>query len=147
MRWAIARLARLREGDGGILLEAGGDIVADGRAALPWRVGVEDPVAERGTGAEPVAVISLDHGAVATSSVAVRRWVAPDGRAMHHLLDPQTREPARTGLLAVTVTCADPAWAEVWTKALFLAGRAGIPDEARARGSRPGGSTPTEPSA
>ncbi len=134
LRWAAARLARLRAGDGAILLEAGGDIIAGGRATRPWRVGVEDPVAEPGDGAEPVAVIELDHGAVATSSVAVRRWLAPDGRQVHHMLDPRTREPARTGVLAVTVAGPDPAWAEVWTKALFLAGRSGIRDEARARG-------------
>ena len=70
---------------------------------------------------------------MATSSVGVRHWLAPDGRPVHHLLDPLTREPARTGLLAVTVAAADPAWTEVWTKALFLAGRRGIGDEARAR--------------
>ena len=83
--------------------------------------------------AEPVAVVLVEDGAVATSSVRVRHWVAPDGRAVHHLVDPRTREPARTGLLAVTVAGPDPAWAEVWTKALFLAGRAAIADEARAR--------------
>ena len=133
LRWAAARV-RLRAGDGAILLEAGGDVVAAGRAATPWRVGVEDPVAARGSHADPLAVVALERGAVATSSVSVRRWVAPDGRQVHHLLDPRTREPARTGLLSVTVSDPDPAWAEVWTKALFLAGRTGIRDEARARG-------------
>ena len=47
---------------------------------------------------------------------------------------PATGEPARTGLIAVTVAAADPAWAEVWSKALFLAGRAAIGEEARPRG-------------
>jgi thiamine biosynthesis lipoprotein len=37
-------------------------------------------------------------------------------------------------LTAVTVSASDPAWAEVWSKALFLAGRRGIGPEARARG-------------
>ncbi len=53
---------------------------------------------------------------------------------MHHIVDPATREPARTGLLAVTVARQDPAWAEIWSKALFVAGREAIADEARARG-------------
>ena len=70
---------------------------------------------------------------MATSSVRVRHWVAPDGRAVHHLVDPHTGEPARTGLIAVTVAAADPAWAEVWSKALFLAGRADIGADARSR--------------
>jgi thiamine biosynthesis lipoprotein len=116
-----------------VLIEAGGDIVAGGGAPVPWRIGVEDPLGED-AGAEPVAVMELDRGAVATSSVRVRHWRSPDGLPVHHLLDPRTRQPARTGLLAVTVVAADPAWAEVWTKALFLAGRTGIRDEARARG-------------
>jgi thiamine biosynthesis lipoprotein len=34
----------------------------------------------------------------------------------------------------VTVAAPDPAWAEVWSKALFIAGRASIAAEARARG-------------
>ena len=49
----------------------------------------------------------------------------PTGGRVHHLVDPRTGEPARTGLIAVTVAAADPAWAEVWSKALFLAGRDG----------------------
>jgi thiamine biosynthesis lipoprotein len=49
-------------------------------------------------------------------------------------VDPRTGEPGRTGLIAVTVAWPDPAWAEVWSKALFLAGREAIGDEARRRG-------------
>ena len=98
-----------------------------------WLVGIEDPAAGSDPDAEPVAVVALTAGAVATSSVRVRHWTAPDGTRVHHLLDPRTGEPARTGLLAVSVAANDPAWAEVWTKALFLAGRAAIADEARSR--------------
>lgn len=53
---------------------------------------------------------------------------------MHHLIDPASGRPADTGLLAVTVHGPDPAWAEVLSKALFLAGRAGIGEEARQSG-------------
>ena len=134
LRWAARRAAAVLPDGAGLLLEAGGDIVAAGvPPADAWRVAIEDPVAEGTPGAEPVVVILVEDGAVATSSVRVRHWVAPDGRAVHHLVNPRTREPARTGLLAVTVAGADPAWAEVWTKALFLAGRDAIADEARAR--------------
>ena len=114
----------------GALLEAGGDIV--GRAAPdgePWQVGIEDPTG----GPDPLAVIALVDGAICTSSTARQRWVDPAGRPAHHLIDPRTGEPGATDLLAVTVAAADPAWAEVWSKALFLAGSAAIGDEARAR--------------
>ena len=134
LRWAAARATVVLPKDAGLLLEAGGDIVSAGvPPAGAWRVAIEDPAMAGTPDAEPVAVVLVEDGAVATSSVSVRHWVAPDGRAVHHLVDPRTREPARTGLLAVTVAGPDPAWAEVWTKALFLAGRAVIADEARAR--------------
>ncbi|MDH4159384.1 MAG: FAD:protein FMN transferase, partial [Actinomycetota bacterium] len=56
------------------------------------------------------------------SSIRLRRWRA-GGKSVHHLIDPRTGEAAQTGLLAVTVLGPDPAWAEVWSKSLFLAGR------------------------
>jgi thiamine biosynthesis lipoprotein len=130
LRWAWARLHL--PGDHGALLEAGGDLVAGGPASdgQAWRVGIEDP---RGA-ASPLAVVALARGALCTSSVRINRWRTPDGRAVHHLLDPRTGEPGGAGLLAVTVHGPDPAWAEVWSKSLFLAGPAGVGDEARARG-------------
>ena len=53
---------------------------------------------------------------------------------MHHLIDPRTGEPADGELLAVTVAGSDPAWAEIWSKALFVSGRRGIGPLARSRG-------------
>jgi thiamine biosynthesis lipoprotein len=135
LRWAAARAMACLPAGSGLLLDGGGDLVAAGAApGEGWPVGIEDPVAADPATAEPLAVVALDRGALATSSVSVRRWIAPDGRPVHHLIDPRTREPARTGLIAVTVMAADPAWAEVWTKALFLAGREAIGREARTRG-------------
>lgn len=135
LRWAAdAALPELPAG-AGLLLEAGGDIVAAGvPPADGWRIGIEDPVADPVSGGEPLVVVDLLAGAIATSSVRVRSWLTPDGRPVHHIVDPATREPARTGLLAVTVARQDPAWAEIWSKALFVAGREAIADEARAHG-------------
>jgi thiamine biosynthesis lipoprotein len=134
LRWACERALRFLPPGAGLQVEAGGDVVAGG---IPpeegWRIGVEDPAAAIPDAAPPLVVVELRSGAVATSSVRVRRWVAQDGRVVHHLVDPRTGEPARTGLIAVTVAAADPAWAEVWSKALFLAGRTGIAAEARSR--------------
>ena len=78
---------------------------------------VEDPWG----GEEPVAVLSVSNGACATSSTRVRRWQSA-GRMVHHLIDPATGTSAASGLLAVTVVGPDPAWAEVWSKSLFVAG-------------------------
>ncbi len=135
LRWAMAVLRRalpdLARPGTGALLEAGGDLVGCGDAPQggPWMIGIEDP----GGGEEPV-VVALPGGAICTSSVAVHRWRDPDGRIVHHLLDPASGEPGGEGLLAVTVAAPDPAWAEVWSKTLFLEGRAGIGARARALG-------------
>ncbi len=129
LRWAAAHLDRL--GVERFLLEAGGDLVAHGPGPDhgPWLIGVEDPAG----GPDALAAIAVEHGAVATSSVRLRSWVR-DGRNVHHLLDPRTGEPAEGGLRAVTVQGPDPAWAEVWSKTLFIGGRAAIVPTARARG-------------
>ncbi|MEW6223814.1 MAG: FAD:protein FMN transferase [Chloroflexota bacterium] len=135
LRWAAARAIAVLPPGAGLLLEAGGDVVHAGAPpADGWMVGIEDPVAPTGPDGEPLVVVAVRDGAVATSSIRVRNWIGPDGRPVHHLLDPSTGEPARTGLIAVTVAGADPAWSEVWSKALFLAGRDGIADEARSGG-------------
>ncbi len=132
LRWVWRRLAPLRAVASGVLLEAGGDLVAGGApmGEPAWSVGIEDP---RG-GDEPLGVIAVRDGAVCTSSVARRAWRAPDGRPVHHLIDPRSGEPGGDGLLAVTVAGPDPAWAEVWSKALFLAGRPSVAGLARRRG-------------
>lgn len=132
LRWAARRLAGPLGDGAGALLEAGGDLVARGQSPEggPWLVGIEGPAG----GDEPIAVVSVPAGAIATSSVRVNRWTRPDGRSAHHLIDPHTGAPGGPGLLAVTVAGPDPAWAEVWSKALFLEGASGIGPAARARG-------------
>jgi thiamine biosynthesis lipoprotein len=130
LRWAAERV-RVVHPSASFLLEAGGDIVTHGHApdGGPWTIGIEDPAG----GHEPLAVIGVRSAAVATSSVRVNRWRAGE-RIVHHLIDPSTGEAADAGLLAVTVADRDPAWAEVWSKALFVAGRSAIADVARMRG-------------
>ncbi len=132
LRWAVRRLGLAGLLGSGTLLEAGGDLVVQGErpGGGPWQIGIEDP----GGGDEPLAVISATGGAVATSSTAVRHWTSRDGTPAHHLVDPRTGAPGGEGLVAVTVALPDPAWAEVWSKSLFLAGRRAIGEEARRRG-------------
>jgi thiamine biosynthesis lipoprotein len=130
LRWAARRLDRYLID--GFLLDAGGDIVVRGDAPEggPWQIGIEDPLAAEDG---PLAVVRLKAGAVATSSIRRRRWRHAGG-SVHHLIDPTTGRPAWSGLLAVTVAGGDPAWAEVWSKTLFICGRGDIAAEARRRG-------------
>jgi FAD:protein FMN transferase len=129
LRWAAGRIDSV--GVRRYLLDAGGDLVVRGRGPDddPWRIGIEDP----GGGRDPLAVTALSDGAIATSSIRRLRWEV-DGCLRHHLVDPATGEPADEGLVAVTVAAADPAWAEVWSKTLFVAGRERIAETARSRG-------------
>lgn len=129
LRWAAAAVAR--HGVDAFLLDAGGDLVVRGTPPEdgPWRVGIEDP----GGGPEPLAVVTAADGAVATSSIRRRRW-SSGGVTVHHSIDPATGRPGGPGLLAVTVAGPDPAWSEIWSKTLFLAGRATVAGLARRQG-------------
>jgi FAD:protein FMN transferase len=133
LRWAFCRLIRALAGGRpwGALLEAGGDILTTGVApdGGRWRIAIENPA----EGTEPIAVLSVEAAAVCTSSVLIGRWRDPAGRWVHHLIDPRTGEPAAGGLRSVTVSSSDAAWAEVWSKALFVAGAGEIARLARAQ--------------
>jgi FAD:protein FMN transferase len=110
---AIERLRAL--GVGSAMVSAGGDLRVLGTppGELAWRIELPGP-------AGPVTV-PLTHGSVATSGIGRRRW--RQGRIeRHHLLDPRSARPARTGLWSVTVAAATCAQAEVAAKTAFILG-------------------------
>ncbi len=56
------------------------------------------------------------------------------GSTVHHLVDPAHRAcRVVPGLAQVTVLHPDPAWAEVWSKTLFLAGAVEVAAQAEVR--------------
>jgi thiamine biosynthesis lipoprotein len=132
-RWAAAEL----DGAGAsVLVDAGGDewLGGPGPDGDGWLVGVEDPFGATADGDEqPILVLALTDVGVATSSVRRRRWRTGDA-AVHHLVDPRTGLPGGSGLAQVTVVHPDPAWAEVWSKTLFLTGPDEVAAQAEARG-------------
>lgn len=128
VRWAAEALAGRATT---ALVEAGGDLLAlgPGPDGAGWLVGVDDP---RDNAGALAAVLRLADRACATSSTELRRWTA-GGQPAHHLIDPRAGSPADSSVASVTVVGADPAEAEVWSKALLLLGASAI-DEAEARG-------------
>jgi thiamine biosynthesis lipoprotein len=120
--YAAERAADVLAVAGSCLVNAGGDVAIRGGA---WPIGVE-------TGDETLT-LELTSGALATSGRDRRRW-RRGGRELHHLIDPRTGAPADGDLLRATVVAADAVGAEVWAKALFLAGRAAAAAEADERG-------------
>lgn len=105
----------------GSLVNLGGDMRMHGDPVDQpcWTVSIEDPEQPGSV----VGDIHLSAGAVATSSRARRRWTH-EGQPRHHLIDPRTRQPADTALVAVTVVAESTWWAEVLAKAALIAGRA-----------------------
>lgn len=100
-------------------VNAGGDLFTIG---LPqgtdwWEVEIENPNDAAGT----IAVVRAPAGAVATSSVTKRKW-KQDSAERHHLIDPRTGMPADSDWLSVTVLAPHAAVAEVYAKALLIAG-------------------------
>ena len=83
-----------------------------------WLIGVADPVH---TSHERCRVHLAD-GGIATSGTVQRAWTTTDGRSVHHLLDPRTGLPAGHAVVEATVLAGTAAWAEVWTKAVFVRG-------------------------
>ncbi|MDQ1437497.1 MAG: FAD:protein transferase [Acidimicrobiaceae bacterium] len=114
----------LAAGATGACVSLGGDVRVGGdgigahadAADRGWTVAIE-----HAHHAEPVALIGLADGAVATSTTLVRRWQSVDG-TRHHLIDPHTGLPSDTDLTHATVV-AGQAWAaEVLAKAVLLRG-------------------------
>lgn len=67
-------------------------------------------------------VLVVMDGAVATSSVERRRWLAADGRSRHHLIDPATGASTDGRFASVSVVAATASTAEVLAKAAIVAG-------------------------
>jgi thiamine biosynthesis lipoprotein len=100
-------------------VSAGGDMLFIGHPLdrLAWEVYLEDPRDP----AQMLALLNIESGAVATSSVAKRIW-HQGGRQRHHLIDPRTAEPAVTKWLSVTVIAPELIVSEVYAKALLIGG-------------------------
>jgi len=98
------------------VVSAGGDV----RSVDPdTRVEIIDPWND-------VAVtIRLGAGALATSSVAHRRWRFA-GRDVNHLIDPRTMRPAESPVLMASAVTDTAAEAEAAAKAILLLGVEGI---------------------
>jgi thiamine biosynthesis lipoprotein len=124
------------------LVSFGGDLALGGPApAGGWPVRVTEHHAA-GFRA-PGQTISLSTGALATSSTAARRWVAPEGDR-HHIVDPATGRPAREVWRAVTVAAASCVDANTASTAAIVLGEAapgwlsdrGMPSRLLARDGR-----------
>ena len=100
-------------------VNAGGDMRFIGHSpiGLGWPVELEDPRDP----SQSIARLTVNHGAIATSSVTKRTWKQGE-KYRHHLIDPRTGEPAQSDWLCATVIADDAVTAEVYAKALLIGG-------------------------
>ena len=100
-------------------VSAGGDMFLVGLPAdePSWSIGLEDPRAPD----RDLTTLHIGPGAVATSSIAKRRW-QQGRRTQHHIIDPRTGLPAETDWVSVSVIAPHAALAEVYAKALLIGG-------------------------
>ena len=100
----------------GLLISVGGNVCATGpktAAGDPWIIGVQDP-----NGTENLHTIYVSGGAVVTSGDYQRVYYV-DGKAYHHIIDPDTLMPSEYWR-SVTVVCGDSGLADALSTALFL---------------------------
>ncbi|GIV99511.1 FAD:protein FMN transferase [Roseiflexus sp.] len=117
--WAATRAAQRLAAHGPALVDAGGDIAVRGARAggEPWAIGIANPFQPD----EPLDVVLLTDGGVATSGRDVRRW-RQGSVERHHIIDPRTGAPAETDVLAVTVIAPSLLEAEVAAKVVVILG-------------------------
>jgi thiamine biosynthesis lipoprotein len=117
---AVTLLSRYSEA---CAVNAGGDMRFIGRPpiGLGWLIELEDPREP----SQSIARLTVNHGAVATSSVAKRTWKQGEVNR-HHLIDPRTGEPTQSDWLCVTIIADDTVTAEAYAKALLIGGPAEV---------------------
>ena len=88
-------------GVSGALVDLGGDVVTVGNRqdGTPWRIGVREPFGEKG---ELLGVLEVT-GLSVISSGTYERQFDVNGVRYHHILDPNTGMPVKTGVVSATV--------------------------------------------
>ena len=118
--WIAARAAeRLLQFTDACAVSAGGDMAIHG---LPvgehaWEISLEDPL----DGEQVIAILKIQPGGLATSTVARRQWTQ-GGQLRHHIIDPRSGEPSDSRWLSVTVFAKSILFTEAFAKALLIAG-------------------------
>ena len=111
----------------GALVDLGGDIRTHGQPddADDWFVAVDEPA---GPHVPSLDYLMLRDGAVATSSVRRRQWTL-DGSTVHHIIDPRTGQPARSGVVQCTAIADTAEHADVAAKVGLILGAGSLSED------------------
>jgi thiamine biosynthesis lipoprotein len=118
--YAVDRAAAMLRAYGirDFLLQFGGDLYVGGHPGDgSWRLGITDP---RGEPNDSFAMLELSDATFSTSGDYERFFIA-DGVRYHHLLDPDTGEPAR-GSRSVTIVATSAMLADALSTGVFIMG-------------------------
>jgi len=87
-----------------------------------YKVGIRDP---EGLPEDVMGHITFPSGtkkACVSTSGGYEKYVEKDGVKYHHIIDPKTLRPAKSGLKSVTVVCEDGAYSDGLSTACFILG-------------------------
>lgn len=108
------------EGITGAIISAGGSVLTYGEKTdgTAWKVGIVDPFDT----SQSIGTLSLSGSWTVTTSGDYERYVEVDGVRYHHLLDPTTGFPARSGIKSVTILTQDGFLGDALSTACFVLG-------------------------
>lgn len=111
---AILRSAGLHN----FMVQFGGDLFVAGESDIgPWRLGINDP---RGAPNDSFAVVALRDSTLSTSGDYERFFIS-DGQRYHHILDPDSGQPARE-CVSVTIVAKTAMLADALSTGVFVLG-------------------------
>lgn len=119
--YAVEQVCRAAEakGIGNLLVSVGGNVRAIGSmdgCGSPWKVGVQNPDMGEG-GSQFLCTVGLTDGSLVTSG-SYQRYYMVEGKAYHHIIDPDTLMPAAY-FAAVSVMTPDSGVADALSTALY----------------------------
>ncbi|MBF0184261.1 MAG: FAD:protein FMN transferase [Magnetococcales bacterium] len=108
-----------KEGIANAIVDAGGDLrVIGSKGSNPWRIGLQNPRQK-----DQIISMSQLRGDIAMmTSGDYERFFLLENIRYHHILDPKTAEPARTGLSSVSVQGKNAAEINGLSTAIFVLG-------------------------
>lgn len=101
-------------------INIGGNVLAIGNKidGSPWIIGIQNPYKIRG---EYIGAVEISDETVVTSGDYVR-YFENSGTKYHHILDPRTGYPAKSGIVSATIIGKNSMEADALSTAIFILG-------------------------